>query len=482
VNAEAHDTINYSPAAAAPAADQRRWWLLALLGLAQFMLIIDVTVVNVALPSIGEDLGLDRAGLTWTVTAYTLIFGSLLLLGGRLADAFGRRRTFLTGLGLFTAASLASGLAPDGTILIAARAAQGVGAAMLSPAALSIITTTFRGAERARALGVWAALAGSGAAVGVVLGGVLTAGPGWQWIFFINVPVGIAVGIGVSRVVAATPSTVGIDGIDVPGALAVTATIGLLLFGLIGAGDAGWGSIATLGPIGLAIVTGAAFVWLERVARAPLVRLSILRQHALTGSLVVFLAASGLLAAGFFLNSLYLQHRLGLSALEVGLSFLPVALATIAGAHLAGTAIARIGGRWTAVIGLILAAIGAGLLAQLPAQGDVIVNVLPGFVVLAAGIGMTFVSATTTAFSEVAHDDSGMASGLVNTSHELGLALGVAVVSTIAAASLGGAADSVGGFQAAFLVAASIAVAAVGIAFVLPAGRLPADAPVMVVH
>lgn len=478
MNAHANDAIPYPHAPEAHAADQRRWTVLALLGLAQFMLIIDVTVVNVALPSIGRDLGLDRAGLTWTVTAYTLVFGSLLLLGGRLADAVGRRRMFLAGLGLFTAASLASGLAPDGSVLIAARAAQGIGAAMLSPAALSIITTTFQGAERARALGVWAALAGSGAAVGVVLGGLLTAGPGWQWIFFINVPVGIAVGLGVARLVAAGAARQGLGSLDIPGAVAATATVGLLLFGLIGAGDAGWGSIATLGGLGLAIATGAVFVWLESAARLPLVRLGMLGRRALSGSLAVFLAASGLLGAGFFLNSLYLQRLIGLSALEVGLAFLPVALATIVGAHLASTAIARIGGRSTALIGLTLAAIGAAFLARLPAQGDVIVDVLPGFVVLAGGIGMTFVAATITAFSEVTHHDAGMASGLVNTSHELGLAIGVAVASTVAAASLAGG-GGVDGFQAAFLAMAIVAVAAVAGAVVLPAGSVTTDTPIV---
>jgi EmrB/QacA subfamily drug resistance transporter len=475
VNAHAD---HYPQTAGALTADKRRWVVLALLGFAQFMLIIDVTVVNVALPSIGRDLGLDRSGLTWTVTAYTLVFGSLLLLGGRLADSFGRRTMFLTGLGLFTASSLASGLAPDGTVLVAARAAQGIGAALLSPAALSIITTTFQGSERARALGVWAALAGSGAAVGVVLGGLLAAGPGWQWIFFINVPVGIAVGVGVVRLVTAGAASRGVGSLDIPGVLAAAATVGLLLFGLIGAGDEGWGSISTLGALSLAVATGALFVWLESVASVPLVRLEMLGRRALSASLAVFLAASGLLGAAFFLNSLYLQRLLGLSALEVGLAFLPVALATIFGAHLASNAIVRVGGRPTALIGLTLAALGAAYLTRLPAHGDVIADVLPGFIALAGGIGMTFVSATTTAFSEVAHHDAGTASGLVNTSHELGLALGVAIASTVAAGSLAGS-GGVAGFQTAFLALATVAVAALPGAVLLPAGRLTTDTPIL---
>jgi EmrB/QacA subfamily drug resistance transporter len=473
------DHSAYRPRSAEAHPDPRRWGLLAFLGLAQFMLIIDVTVVNVALPSIGRDLGLDRAALTWTVTAYTVVFGSLLLLGGRLADTRGRRHMFLTGLAVFTTASLASGLAPNGTVLVAARAAQGIGAAILSPAALSTVTTTFQGAERSRALGVWASLAGSGAAVGVVLGGLLTAGPGWQWIFFINVPVGIAVAIGVSRLATAGGGENRGGAIDAAGAVAAIATVGLLLFGLINAGDMGWASPGTLLPLVLAGVTGASFVWLERRARTPLLRLSMLSRPALSGALAVFLTASGLLGAGFFLNSLYLQRQLGLSALETGLTFLPGAIATIAGAHLAGTVITRMGGRATALIGLALAAIGAAYLVRLPTQADVVIDVLPGLVTLGGGIGMTFVSATTVAFSEAAQFDAGMTSGLVTTSHELGLALGIAIASTVAAASIAGGTGEVGGFQAAFGVLAIIAVVATAAALSLPRGMAASEMPVI---
>jgi MFS family permease len=236
---------------ATTAPDPRRWQVLILLSLAQFMVILDITVVNVALPSIGADLSLDRAALTWVVTTYTLCFGGLLLLGGRLADLLGRRRTFLTGLGVFTAASLGAGLAGDGSVLIAARALQGVGAALLSPAALSIITTTFRGSERRRALGAWAALAGAGAAVGVLLGGLLVSGPGWQWVFFVNVPVGVLVAVAVPATVAPSPRQAAAR-VDVPGALVVTAATGLLIYGLVEAGDRGWGAAGTLGPLAAA--------------------------------------------------------------------------------------------------------------------------------------------------------------------------------------------------------------------------------------
>lgn len=455
------------------APDSRRWWALALLGAAQSMLIIDVTVVNVALPSIGRDLGLDRTALTWVATAYTLLFGGLLLLGGRLADTFGRRQVFLVGLGLFTVASAVSGLAPDGNILIVARAFQGVGAALLSPAALSIITTTFQGSDRDRALAVWAALGGSGAAFGVVLGGLLAAGPGWQWIFFVNVPVGILVAIGVAHLVPATARPDRPAAVDLLGAALIAPAIGLLLFALIGAGDAGWTSSATLVPIGIAVALVLAFVGRERSATAPLVRLSILADRSLTGAIVVVVAASAVLAGAFFLDSLYLQRVAGLSALDTGLVFLPVALALIVGSQVASHLLRRLGGRRLASIGLAVAGLGLWLLARAVAapSGEVLVDIAPGFVLAAFGIGMTLVSAMTTAFTHVSHDDAGLASGLLNTSHELGFAVGVAIVSSFAAAGLAGDLGP-GGFAAAFGAGVVMAaIAAVVAVFMLPPGR-----------
>jgi EmrB/QacA subfamily drug resistance transporter len=456
----------------APSRDLRRWWPLVLLGAAQFMLIIDVTVVNVALPSIGRDLGLDRAAMTWVAIAYTLLFGSLLLLGGRLADTFGRRRIFLAGLGLFTAASAASGLASDGNVLIISRALQGIGAALMSPAALSIITTTFQGPDRTRALGVWAALGGGGAAFGVVLGGLLAAGPGWQWIFFVNVPVGIAVGVGVGRIIPALAPDRLAGGIDLPGVLFIVPAIALALYALVGAGEAGWLSAATLIPLGLATALLGAFVWRERSARAPLVRLGMLRDRTLAGGLTLIVAASALLAGTFFLVSLYLQRVAGLSPLEAGLLFLPVAFALIAGAQAGSGLAGHAGGRIAIVLGLVAASIGLVLLTQLPAAGNVLVDVLPGFVLAGLGIGATLVAAMTTAFVGVADEDAGLASGLVNTSHEVGFAVGVSILSTVAGASLAGD-QGVAGFQAAFMAAVVIAVVAVGASLVL----LPGDRP-----
>jgi EmrB/QacA subfamily drug resistance transporter len=473
-----------------PAApDPRRWRALVLLCLAQFMVILDVTVVNVALPAIGADLGLDRAALTWVVTAYTLCFGGLMLLGGRLADLLGRRRIFLAGLAVFTVASAGAGLAAGGSVLVAARALQGVGAALLSPAALSIITTTFYGRERHRALAVWAGLGGAGAAVGVLLGGLLASGPGWEWVFFVNVPVGVAVAVGVPLLVAASPrpAVTGArarraDAVDVPGALAVTAAIALLVYGLVEAGDKGWSAAGTLLPLGVGLGLLGGFVALERMVTAPLVDLRLLAARPVVAGYGVMLAASGLLISGFFLTSLLLQRGMGLSALGTGLVFLPVAVATIIGAQAAAHLLGQVGGRPVAAAGFALAAAGMALLAGVAADGDALTGVLPGFALAAAGLGMAFVTATTTAMSRVDPHRAGMVSGVVNTAHELGAALGVAIVSTIAGASVdtGSAVVAVAGFGDAFLACAIIAVlVAAAAAWLLPPGRPPAtDAPV----
>jgi EmrB/QacA subfamily drug resistance transporter len=461
--------------------DPRRWRALVLLCLAQFMVILDVTVVNVALPAIGADLALDRAALTWVVTAYTLCFGGLMLLGGRLADLLGRRRTFLAGLTVFTVASAGAGLAAGGSALVTARALQGVGAALLSPAALSIITTTFHGRERHRALGMWAGIGGTGAAAGVLLGGLLVAGPGWEWVFFINVPVGAVVAAAVPVTVAASPRHPA-AGVDLPGALAVTVGTGLLIYGLVRAGDTGWGAAGSLLPIGAGLAMLAVFVAAERRVPAPLVDLSVLAARPVVAGYGVMLAASGLLISGFFLNSLLLQRVMGLSALRTGLVFLPVALATIIGAQAAAHLLGRLGGRPVAAAGFALAAAGMALLAGVAADGDAVTGVLPGFALAAAGLGMAFVTATTTAMTSVDPHRAGMVSGVVNTAHELGAALGVALISAIAGASVstGSAGAPVAGFGDAFLAGAIIAaVAAAAVAWQLPPGRPPtADGPV----
>ncbi|TWF79239.1 EmrB/QacA subfamily drug resistance transporter [Pseudonocardia hierapolitana] len=445
--------------------------MLALLAFAQFMLIVDITVVQVALPSIGVDLALGREALTWVVTTYTLVFGGLMILGGRLADVLGARRTLLVGLTVFTAASLVCGLATSGGVLIGARAAQGVGAALLSPAALAIITTSFRGNDRSRALGVWAAIGGAGAAAGVLLSGLLTAGPGWQWVFWVNVPVGVVV-------LALIPGLVRPDGtvgarqpVDVPGALAVTAATALLIYGVVHAGEAGWAAPVTVGALLAAVIGYAVFGGIESRVATPLMRPQTLARRPVVSGTLLMLVATGLMLGLFFLTSLYLQHVRGLDALATGLLFLPVALAITAGAQLGAHLVGRVGGRAVAVGGLLLTALGAAVLTQAPAVDGVIAAVLPGFVLAAFGIGPVFVAATTTTLANVPPDEAGVASGVVNTFHELGGSIGVALVSTVAAVSISGSGTS--GFTSGYVVCSVVA----AVAGVVALGLVPGGKP-----
>ncbi|MEU8244945.1 MFS transporter [Nonomuraea sp. NPDC048916] len=454
--------------------------LLALLCLAQFMLIVDITVVQVALPVIGTDLALDREALTWVVTTYTLCFGGLMVLGGRLADAAGARRTLFAGLALFTAASLLAGLAGTGAALIAGRALQGVGAALMSPSALAIITASFHGERRNRALAVWAAIGGSGAAAGVLLGGVLTAGPGWAWVFYVNVPIGLLVLATLPAALSAVQPHDGPHGerhgerqrVDLPGALAVTLATALLIYGLVEAGDAGWGAPGTLFPLAGAAAGYVAFVVIERSVRAPLMRAETLARRPVVSGAFVMLVATGTMLGLFFLSSLYLQHVLRFSALETGLLFLPVAVAITLGAHLGGRLIGKVGGRPVAVAAFALTAAGAALMTRVSPDASAYTTLLPGFVLAAFGIGPAFVTATATTMANVPHGEAGVASGVVNTFHELGGSIGVAVVSSVAAASLAPAATGIDGFVMALTVCAVAAAGAALISLVLvPSGR-----------
>jgi EmrB/QacA subfamily drug resistance transporter len=447
----------------------RRWLVLALLSVAQFMLILDITVVNIALPDIGVDLGLSRSALTWVVTAYTLLFGGLMIAGGRAADLFGPRRIVLVGLAVFTAASLTSGLAGQAGVLLGGRAAQGVGAALLSPAALSILTTTFRGRERNTALGVWAALGGTGAALGVLLGGILTSGPGWRWVFFVNVPVGVAVLVALPFVVPDRRPTGGRPRIDVLGALLVTAGTGGGIYGLINVGNHGWTAPSTLGPLAAALALYAVFALAERALAQPLMDIRILTRRPVSAGAFLMLIATGLLVAGFFLGSFYLQHQRGWSALSTGLAFLPVAAGTIVGAHTASRAVAHVGARAVASAGLPVVAAGAGVIAGWVSAPALIA----GLTLSGIGLGATIVAAATTALADIDQAEAGLASGVVNTFHELGSAIGVATVSSLAAASLTGAGTA--GFTRAFAFAAATALAAAFLAaLVVPAGKPPA--------
>src|SRR5918998_3008769 len=457
------------------------WSILLLLGAAQFMVILDITVVNVALPSIGAALGFAAADLQWVVTIYVLLTGGLLLLGGRLADRFDRRLVFLTGLSVFTAASLASGLAPSPGALIAARAVQGVGAALLTPAALSIVTTTYTGSQLTKALSAWGAIGSAGAAAGVLFGGVLTSGLSWEWVFLINVPVGIAAIALTPRLIPAGRPAVGEGGLDLPGALTVVAGLMVLVYALDGTSDHGWGSARTLLLLALAAGLLAVFALVERASRQPLLPPATWRHRSLVSSGAVVLGVTGILVGTFFLNSLYLQHVLDASALETGLGFLPLALSIGAAAHVASRLLPRAGTRSIVVAGLALVAAGALLLAAAPDDASYVANLLPGFLVLGVGMGLVFPGVTVTALGGVDPEEAGLASGFMATSHELGAALGVAVLAAIAATAgdITTVSGIAAGYQDAFIAAAGIGVALAAIAlWSLPSVRPPRDAAV----
>jgi EmrB/QacA subfamily drug resistance transporter len=463
-------SVTDQEAGAAAAPGRNRWAVLALLAVAQLMLILDVTVVNVALPSIGSSLRLDRNELPWVVTAYSLLFGGLMLLGGRLADRFGARRLTLTGLVVFTASSLLSGLASGPATLLAGRALQGVGAALLSPAALATVMTLFTGRDRGRAIGVWSALAGLGAALGVILGGVLTSAAGWRWVFTINVPIGVALLIALPLMVparrpAGAAAAAG-TGLDVPGALLVTGGTGAAIYGLVNAGTHGWAAPSTLLALALAVVVWAAFVIVERRTESPLLAVGLLLRRPVAAGSFLMLTATGLLAGGFFLSSFALQHARGYSALHVGVAFIPVAVATILGAQTASHLLTRVNARAVATAGLTLTAAGYGTSALWPNP----VAIVTGLCVAALGIGASFVTAFTASLSDADPVEGGLRSALVNTFHELGGAAGVALLSSVAGTALVVAHPSTDAFRTAFTVGGACAVAAAAIAaFLVPA-------------
>jgi EmrB/QacA subfamily drug resistance transporter len=474
----------------APGARSRtRWTLLLLLSVAQLMVILDISAVNVALPDLAKDLNIAQADIGWTITSYSVIFGSLLLFGGRAADLLGRRRMFLTGLGVFTASSLVTALAGDATMLFAARGGQGLGAAMLSPAALSIITTAFHGPERAKALGVWGAVGGAGAAIGVLLGGVLTELVDWRAIFFINLPVGLLLAAGATHLLPADPARPGWRGLDLRGALLATAGLGALVYALSQAQTSGWTSTQTLG-IGAAALAGlAAFAALELRTAQPLLRVQRLADRAVGGGFVMMLAGSAVLFGSFLLSSLYLQNVLGTGALETGLAFLPFAVAIGAGVHVGSQLITHAGVRVPLAAGFAIAAAGMLLLSGVSAHGGYASDVLPGMLVAGAGLGIILVSVSVSVLTGAAEHETGMLSGLNTTGHEIGGSLGIAILATIAAGAAGptaaaGLADGIGD---AFLAAAIVAgVASVAALVILPSAKtfLPklALAPRVAVH
>lgn len=448
------------------APDPRRWRILGMVGIAQLMLILDVTVVAIALPHMGADLGLARETLTWVVSGYTLTFGGLLLLGGRAADLFGPRRLVLAGLAVFAAGSLAAGLAESGEVLLSGRVAQGVAAAMLSPAALSLVVTIFDGEERNKALGIWSALGGSGAALGVLLGGLLTAGPGWSWVFFVNVPVAVLLLATLATQLPAPSRATNRSGaqrarLDLLGAALATAGTATLIYAVIRAGEHGWATATTLGFLAGSAVLYAAFVVRQRTSPQPLMDLGLLTRRPVAVGTLLIMVATALMIAVFFLGTFYLQHHQGYSALKTGLLFLPVALATMVGANLAGRSIGALGARALGVIGLVVAA--AGMAIPVLASGTTMLII--GVAIAASGTGVMFVVASATALGQVAPHEAGIASGIVSTFHEFGASLGAAVVSSVAASSIAGRGTA--GFEHGFAAGAITALVTAAVAFAL---------------
>src|SRR3954452_1474966 len=410
-----------------------RWATLVVVCLAQFMVVLDATIVNVALPSIQSSLHFSPTDLQWVINSYTLMFGGFLLLGGRAADFFGRRRLFLAGVAVFSIASLINGLASSSEMLIIGRGLQGLCGAMVSPAALSIITTTFaEGPDRNKALGVWSAIAAGGAAVCMLLGGILTDLLSWEWCFFVNVPVGIAAIFAALRIVPNTLAEHRPKSIDIAGAVAVTSGLVVLVYAIVKAQPWGFSDARTLGLAAVAAALLGAFVWIELHSEAPLVRLGIFRKRSLTGAnTVMTLVAAGMFSMFFFVT-LYVQEVLGFSPLKAGLAFLPVTGGIIIGAGIAQQGIKRLGARIQTVIGIGTAAIGMFLLTSMPYNGSYASDILPGLLFIAFGMGMTFVPITLMATTGVHGDDQGLASGLLNTAQQVGGALGLAVLSTVA--------------------------------------------------
>ncbi|MFL6036740.1 MAG: MFS transporter [Gaiellaceae bacterium] len=444
--------------------------LLFVLLIAQLMVILDITAVNVALPSLAKDLELSGSQISWTITSYSLVFGSLLLFGGRAADLLGRRRLFLTGLGVFTTASLASALAGTATALFAARAGQGLGAAMLSPAALSIITTSFQGHAKAKALAAWGAVGGAGAAIGVLAGGLLTEFADWRMIFFVNVPVAVALAITAVKVIPSDSEKPRWRGLDLRGAIVATTSLGAIVYAITQGSSAGWTSTQTLGFAVVGLIGLAAFAVLETHTKTPLLKIRRLGDRAVGGGLFLMLAAAGSIFGLFYLCSVYLQNVLGTSPLMTGLAFIPLALAAGIGAHAAGHVVARHGVRMPLASAFAIAAVGMALLAHVAANGTYLRNILPGMLVAGFGLGIAVVSVSIAILTGAREEESGMISGLNSTGHEIGGTIGIAVFSTIAAGSgaLGGA-EAASAISHAFAAAGLLAsVASITAFFVLP--------------
>jgi len=439
----------------------RRWTALILLCVAQFVVVLDASIVNVALPSIGKGLHFSEQNLPWVVNAYVIAFGGFLLLGGRAADLLGRRRVFMAGLMVVAVASLLAGFAANQGELIAARAAQGLGAAIISPAALSIVTNLFRdGAERNKALGAWGAVAGSAGAAGVLLGGILTDGLGWEWVLWVNVPVSLVALALTPGLIPESRSESATRHFDAAGAIAVTAGLSLLAYALLDASSAGWGSAKIVGLLSASVALIAAFIVIELRSRAPLIPFRIFRSRTLTGSNVVGVLLGASLFSMFFFISLYMQQVLGYSPIHAGLSYLPLAVTIIIAAGLGGQFVTRFGFKPILAAGMLFVALGLAWFSQVSVGGGFLTDILGPSLLAAMGLGFGFVTSTIAAVSGVDGHEQGIASGLINTSQQIGGALGLAILSTIATTRthdvMAGGGSSLtkaltDGFQSAFL-------------------------------
>jgi EmrB/QacA subfamily drug resistance transporter len=418
--------------------DPRRWLALAVVGAAFVMTILDGSIVNVALPTIGEQLDVTRGNLQWVITAYALTFGGFLLLGGRAADLLGRRRVFIVGVTLFSGASLLCGLANSEELLIGARAVQGLGAAIISPAALSIVSATFtEGAERNKALGIWGALGGSGAAVGVLLGGVLTKYAGWEWIFFVNVPVGALVVALAPRIVRESRVDVAERRYDPFGAITITSGLILLVYAVSRAPFVGWVTPRTILLLTAAVALIAAFLVIERTVAAPLLPFGIFRVRTVTGANVVAALLGAVVTANFFVLTLYVQNVLGFSALRAGVTFLATAGTAVLSAGVAQALVTRVGVKPIMAVGLALMAAGMVWYTQISADGSYTSDLLPGYLFVGVGIAFAFVPVTIAALVGVAEREAGLASGLINTTQQIGGGIGVALASTVFTSHIG---------------------------------------------
>ena len=446
-------------------ADRRKWLALALLCVVQFMVVLDIAIVNVALPSIQVDLGFSQENLQWVISAYALVFGGFLLLGGRAADMLGRRRMFFGGLVVFTLASLLAGLAWSEASLIAARSLQGLGAAVIAPAALSILSTTFaEGRERNIALGAWGAVGGFGAVAGVLLGGVLTDALSWEWIFYVNIPVGLGALI-VAPLLLQESRDARVNSFDFPGAVLVTGGLSSLVYAITQAGDKGWlaGETLTVGAVSLSLLAG--FVAWELRHSEPLMRFGILRTKTVSGANVAGLILGTALFAMFLMLTLYMQQLLGYSAMKSGVAYLAVAGTAIIWSGVAAQLVNRVGVKPVLVTGMTALTAGLVFFTQISVDGSYVSDLLPGFLLIGIGIGFSFVPISIAALAGVEASEAGLASGLINTSQQIGGALGIAILSTIATSRTSDAIASgtavpdalVSGFTTAFTVGAVVA-------------------------